>query len=52
MERFFAGLDVSKDETAICVRSEDRAVVIARKTSTDPDAILEVFKGLGSKLVR
>lgn len=52
MERFFAGLDVSKDETAICVRGEDGTVVIARKTSTDPDAILEVLKGLGSTLVR
>lgn len=52
MERFFAGLDVSKDETAICVRGEDGTVVIARKTSTDADAILEVLKGLGSKLVR
>ncbi|MEM8793913.1 MAG: IS110 family transposase [Pseudomonadota bacterium] len=52
MERFFAGLDVSKDETAICVRGEDGPVVIARKTSTDADAILEVLKGLGSKLVR
>ena len=52
MERFFAGLDVSKDETAICVRCEDGTVVIARKTSTDPDAILEVLKGVGSNLVR
>ncbi len=52
MERFFAGLDVSKDETAICVRREDGSVVIARKTSTDPDAILEVLKGVGSSLVR
>ncbi|WP_226584574.1 IS110 family transposase [Acuticoccus sediminis] len=52
MERFFAGLDFSKDETAICVRSEDGTVVTARKASTDPDAILEVLKGLGSKPVR
>ena len=52
MERFFAGLDVSKDETAICVRREDGTVVIARKTSTDPDVILEVLKGVGSNLVR
>lgn len=39
MERYFVGLDVSKDETAICVRNLDGKSVLATKRPTDPDAI-------------
>lgn len=44
MERHYCGLDVSKDETAICVRRDDGVMVYASKTRTDPDAI---FAALG-----
>ncbi len=36
MERYYAGLDVSKDETAICVRDHDGKAVLATKKPTDP----------------
>ncbi|WBU53972.1 IS110 family transposase [Paracoccus sp. SCSIO 75233] len=39
MERYYVGLDVPKDETAICVKSGDGKVLLARKMPTDPDAI-------------
>jgi len=52
MERFFAGLDVSKDETAICVCHEDGTVVCAGKVRTEPDAILAFLGGMEQKLVR
>ena len=39
MERYFVGLDVSKDETAICVKGSDGRTAVALKKPTDPDAI-------------
>ncbi len=39
MERYFVGLDVSKDETAICVKGSDGRTALALKKPTDPDAI-------------
>jgi len=47
MERFYTGLDVSKDETAICIRSEYGRTMLAVKTATDPDAISSVLAGSG-----
>lgn len=38
MERHYCGLDVSQDETAICVRRDDGVVVYESKTRTAPDA--------------
>ena len=52
MERYFVGLDVSKDETAICVCGEDGVVVRAGKVRTEPDAILVFLRGLERDLVR
>lgn len=52
MERYFVGLDVSKDETAICVRREDGMVVRAGKVRTEPDAIRAFLRGLEQNLVR
>ena len=39
MEQCFVGLDVSKEETAVCVRSRSGVVKTAFKVTTDPDAI-------------
>ncbi|MGH0003800.1 IS110 family transposase [Pseudovibrio ascidiaceicola] len=39
METIFVGLDVSKDETAICVRTSSGAIVSSFKVATDPQAI-------------
>jgi transposase len=52
MERYFVGLDVSRDETSICVRREDGMVVRAGKTRTEPDAIRGFLGGLEQGLVR
>lgn len=47
MERYYAGLDVSKDETAICVRSADGQMMLAAKAATDPDAICGILARSG-----
>jgi transposase len=39
MERYYVGLDVSKEETAICIRGRDGRIALAVKRVTDPDAI-------------
>ena len=52
MDRYFVGLDVSKDETAICIRSEEGSVVLACKTETDPDAIAAILDDHRTELVR
>ena len=52
MERHYCGLDVSKDETAICVRCEDGVVVYASKTLTDPDAMCAALARSGERLHR
>ena len=39
MEKCFVGLDVSKDETAVCVRSQAGEIVSSFKKVTDPDVL-------------
>ena len=46
MERYFVGLDVSKDETAICVRREDGIIVRVCKAQTEPEAICVALRGV------
>ena len=48
--KYFAGLDVSLDETAICV-VDDR---IARevRAASEPDALVEALQGMGLALER
>jgi len=43
MEPYYVGLDVSKDETAICIRGQDGRIKLAVKRVTDPDAIIGVL---------
>lgn len=47
MERYYVGLDVSKDETAICIRDHDGRSVWAIKKPTDPDAIADALSASG-----
>ena len=52
MERHYCGLDVSQDETAICVRRDDGVVVYESKTRTDPDAICGALARWSDRLSR
>ena len=45
MEQLFVGLDVSKDETAICIRTQSGIVKAAFKKPTDPDIIHRALIG-------
>ncbi len=40
----YVGLDVSKEETAFCVKDEDGKVLASGKVSTDPESIFAVLK--------
>ncbi|SFQ64371.1 Transposase [Roseivivax halotolerans] len=53
-ERYYVGLDVSKDATAICVRRTDGGVDRACEVATEPDVIcaaLEDFRGSLARVV-
>ncbi|WP_323780165.1 IS110 family transposase [Leisingera sp.] len=39
MERYFVGLDVSKDETAVCLQDDRGDVLASFKKPTDPDVL-------------
>ncbi len=49
---YFAGLDVSIDETAICVVDDGGAVALTRSVTTDPAAIAEVLRPYAERLRR
>ncbi len=36
---YYAGLDVSLEQTSVCVVDEGGVVVLERRVATDPDAI-------------
>lgn len=40
----YVGLDVSKEETAFCVKDGDGAVLTRGKVATDPQALFEVLR--------
>ncbi len=40
----YVGLDVSKEETAFCVKDEDGKVLASGKVSTDPESIFAALK--------
>ena len=40
----YVGFDVSKEETAFCVKSEDGVILARGKVSTDPSTLFEVVK--------
>jgi transposase len=49
---YFAGLDVSNDETSLCVVDEKGAVILTAKALTEPDAIEEVLRPYAGRLRR
>ncbi len=40
----YVGLDVSKEETAFCVKNEDGVILARGKVSTDPAALFEILR--------
>jgi transposase len=49
---FFGGLDVSIDETAVCVVDDKGAVHLQTSVATDADAIMKALKPFLSRLRR
>ena len=52
MSDLYIGLDVSKDETAICARNKAGGVVRTAKTPTEPDAIVDLIKSIPGSVAR
>ena len=50
--RYFAGLDVSLEETAICVVDEAGGIVREARVASEPDALVKFFDALGMTLER
>ena len=50
--KYFAGLDVAMEETAICVIDREGKVALETTATTDPDAIVTVLKPYVAKLRR
>lgn len=48
----YVGPDISKDETAICVLRDDRRILLACKTLTEPEAISEALEPYRGSLER
>ena len=45
--KYYAGLDVSLEETSICVVDGDGVIVAERKVASEPRAIAEALRALG-----
>lgn len=50
--RYFAGLDVSLEETAICVVDDSGGIVKEGRAASDPEALITVLRKLGLTLER
>ena len=50
--KYFAGLDVSLDETAICVVDEKGRIAREVRAASEPDALVEALQGMGLALER
>jgi hypothetical protein len=50
--RYFAGLDVSLEETSICIVDETGRIVKEARALSDPQALCEALKGTGLRLER
>jgi len=50
--RYFAGLDVSLEETAICVVDETGGIVREARVASEPDALVAFFDALGMPVER
>src|SRR3954470_9707141 len=45
--KHFAGLDVSLDETAVCVVDEEGRIAREARVPSEPEALVTFFRGLG-----
>jgi predicted NBD/HSP70 family sugar kinase len=50
--KYFAGLDVSLEETSICIVDETGRIVKEARALSDPKALCEALKGTGLPLDR
>jgi transposase len=50
--KYFAGLDVSLEETAICVVDEKGSIMREVRAASEPDALTEALRGIGLALER
>src|SRR3954453_23834981 len=50
--KHFAGLDVSLEETAICVVDEEGRIVREARVASEPEALVAFLRGLGLALER
>ena len=50
--KHFAGLDVSLEETAICVVDELGGIVREARVPSEPEALVAFFRGLGVAMER
>ena len=50
--RYFAGLDVSLEETSVCVVDEDGAILREGKAASEPAALIDWLAGAGVELHR
>ena len=50
--KHFAGLDVSLDETTVCVVDEAGGIVREARVPSEPEALVAFFRGLGLAMER
>ena len=50
--KYFAGLDVSLDETAICIVDEDGIIVTEGKAASEPDDLVRWLAATGLTITR
>ena len=50
--KHFAGLDVSLEETAVCVVDEEGRIVREARVASEPEALVAYLQGLGLALER
>lgn len=49
---YFAGLDVSLEETAICIVDDAGCIVREARAASEPEALIAFFKTCGMKMER
>ena len=49
---YFAGLDVSLEETAICIVDDTGKIVREARAASEPDALIAFFAECGMKMER
>ena len=50
--KYFAGLDVSLEETAICVVDESGRIVKEMRAASEPQALIDALREIGLPLER